>query len=68
MDEINRAGSLKQEVAAVYIDKEFGRGCVELTEFDNPSINKKVRDAFKKLHRGSVGWENDRQVWYKLQQ
>lgn len=68
MDEINRVGYLERGMAAGYIDKKFGKDCVEQTEFGNPSISKKVRDDFKKLHRGSVGWNNDRQVWSKLQE
>ncbi len=66
-DEINQIGSLKQEAAAHYINNNFGSDCIEKTEFGNPSIGKKVRDAFKKLHRGGVRWEEESKTWYKIE-
>ncbi len=66
MDEINQAGSLKQEAAAHHLNDNFGGGCIEQTEFGNPSISKKVRDAFKKLHRGTVGWDEENMAWHKV--
>lgn len=67
MSEIEYAGRLQQEVAALHIGKAFGKDCVELTASGNLSISDKVRDAFKKLHRGTVGWEKEGQAWYKLE-
>lgn len=66
MDEINRTGFLKQEAAAHHITDNF-KGCIEQTEFANPSISKKVRDAFKKLHRGTVIWDEENMMWRKSQ-
>jgi hypothetical protein len=66
MDEMNRTGFLKQEAAAYYINDNFGGDCIEQTELGNPSISKKVRDAFKKLHRGTVKWEDEDGAWHKL--
>jgi hypothetical protein len=65
MDEINQAGSLEQTTAADYIDKKFKGKCTEQTELGNLSINKKTRDAFKKLHRGTLSWKNEEKTWYK---
>lgn len=63
-DEINQTGLLKQEAAAHYINDSFGGDCIEKSEFGNPSISKNVRDAFKRLHRGSVGWQEEDKAWY----
>jgi len=65
MSEIDQTGFLKQEVAAHYIIDNFDRDCIEQTEHGNPSISKKVRDAFKKLHRGTVKWVEDDSAWRK---
>lgn len=65
-DEINRAGFLKQEAAAHHLTNNF-KDCIEQTEFANPSISKKVRDAFKRLHRGTVMWDEENMMWRKSQ-
>jgi hypothetical protein len=65
-DEINRTGSLKQEAAAHYINDNFGGDCIEKTEYGNPSISSKVRNSFKRLHRGSMKWDEDSKAWYKV--
>lgn len=66
MDEVNRTGFLKQEVAAHHIMDNF-KGCIEQTEFANHSISKKVRDAFKRLHRGTLKWDEDNMMWRRGQ-
>lgn len=65
MDEIDRTGTLRQEAAAYYINDKFGGDCIEKSEYGNPSISKKVLDAFKKLHRGTVKWAEDDRSWRK---
>lgn len=66
MDELDREGSLGQEAAANHIGEKISKDCIELTEHGNPSISIKVRDEFKKLHRGSVRWTEGDMTWHKI--
>ncbi|MCQ6563232.1 DUF6953 family protein [Paenibacillus mendelii] len=61
--ELQNTGMLYQEQAVDYISKHFGESFIYVNENGNRSIDKEVKKAFKKLHRGRAAWERDGFFW-----
>jgi hypothetical protein len=61
--EIENRGMLRQEEAIAHVRKHFGERYVFTNEQGNASLEKEVKKAFRKLHRGRVAWDRDGFFW-----
>ncbi|MGO4537708.1 DUF6953 family protein [Paenibacillus sp. 2TAB19] len=63
LNEVKSAGILHQEAAVQYIKSHFGESFIYVNDNGNESIDKEVKKAFRKLHRGKAAWERDGFFW-----
>lgn len=63
VDEIRDKGSLRQEDAIAYVRSQYGEAYVFVNEQGNVSLEKEVKKAFRKLHRGRIAWDRDGFFW-----
>ncbi|RUS42825.1 hypothetical protein [Cohnella sp. AR92] len=63
VNEIRERGMLRQEEAIVYVKANFGEQFVFVNEAGNLSLEKEVKKAFRKLHRGRIAWDRDGFFW-----
>ena len=61
--EIENRGMLRQEDAIAYVREKFGESYVFINEHGNVSLEKEVKKAFRKQHRGRVAWDRDGFFW-----
>lgn len=62
-NEVRSAGILYQGAAVEHIKGHFGESFIYVNEQGNTSIDKEVKKAFRKLHRGRAAWERDGFFW-----
>jgi hypothetical protein len=63
VNEIRERGMLRQEEAIAYVKANFGEQFVFVNEAGNASLEKEVKKAFRKLHRGRIAWDRDGFFW-----
>lgn len=63
LNEVKTAGILHQNAAVDHIKSHFGESFIYVNEQGNQSIDKEVKKAFRKLHRGKAAWERDGFFW-----
>jgi hypothetical protein len=63
VNEIQNKGVLKQEIAIKYVREHFGEAYVFINENGHASLDKEVKKAFRKLHKGRVAWDRDGFFW-----
>lgn len=63
VEEIRFKGNLYQEDAIRYVREHFGEEFVFVNENGNASLEKEVKKAFRKLHKGRIAWDRDGFVW-----
>jgi len=63
VSELQNAGILHQSDAVAYIRNHFGEHFIYVNDNGNESIDKEVKKAFRKLHRGKAAWERDGFFW-----
>ena len=63
VSEIENRGMLRQEDAIAYVREKFGESYVFINEHGNVSLEKEVKKAFRKQHRGRVAWDRDGFFW-----
>jgi len=63
VDEIRNKGTLHQSDAIEYVKSKFGEAFIYVNENGNPSLDKEVKKAFRKLHGGKVAWDRDGFFW-----
>lgn len=63
LNEVKSAGILHQEAAVEHIKRHFGESFIYINDNGNESIDKEVKKAFRKLHRGKAAWERDGFFW-----
>lgn len=56
-------GTLRQEDAISYVRENFGEQFVFVNEQGHASLDKEVKKAFRKQHRGRVAWDRDGFFW-----
>jgi len=61
--ELQNTGILHQSDAVDYIKSHFGEHFIYVNDNGNESIDKEVKKAFRKLHRGKAAWERDGFFW-----
>lgn len=63
VQEIRFTGNLYQAAAIDYVKANFGEQFVYVNENGNVSLDKEVKKAFRKLHRGRIAWDRDSFQW-----
>lgn len=63
LNEVKEKGILHQAAAVEHIRSHFGESFIYVNEQGNASIDKEVKKAFRKLHRGKAAWERDGFFW-----
>lgn len=63
LKELQNVGILHQSDAVAYIRSNFGEHFIYVNDNGNESIDKEVKKAFRKLHRGRAAWERDGFFW-----
>ncbi|NIK78217.1 hypothetical protein FHS15_003355 [Paenibacillus castaneae] len=63
LNEVKSAGILHQSEAVEHIKSHFGEAFIYVNEQGNQSIDKEVKKAFRKLHKGKAAWERDGFFW-----
>ncbi len=63
LNELKSAGILYQSDAVEQIKSRFGESFIYKNDQGNDSIDKEVKKAFRKLHRGRAAWERDGFFW-----
>lgn len=63
LNEVKSKGILHQSAAVEHIKSHFGESFIYVNEQGNQSIDKEVKKAFRKLHRGKAAWERDGFFW-----
>ncbi|MGU3472047.1 DUF6953 family protein [Paenibacillus sp. D51F] len=61
--EIENRGMLRQEEAIAHVREQFGEQYVFTNGQGHASLEKEVKKAFRKLHRGRVAWDRDGFFW-----
>ncbi|WP_028547158.1 DUF6953 family protein [Paenibacillus taiwanensis] len=61
--EIEFKGIAHQADVIDYVRTHFGESFVFVNENGNASLEKEVKKAFRKLHRGRVAWDRDGFFW-----
>ncbi|WP_408638313.1 DUF6953 family protein [Paenibacillus glufosinatiresistens] len=63
VEEIRFTGALRQEDAIALVRSHYGESFVFVGENGNLSLDKEVKKAFRKLHRGRIAWDRDGFLW-----
>nr|WP_041613783.1 hypothetical protein [Paenibacillus sp. JDR-2] len=63
VNEIKFRGMLRQEEAIEHVKQQFGEQYIFVNENGNVSLEKEVKKAFRKLHKGRVAWDRDGFFW-----
>lgn len=63
VNEIKFRGMLRQEEAIEHVKQHFGEQYIFVNENGNVSLEKDVKKAFRKLHKGRVAWDRDGFFW-----
>lgn len=63
VDEIRTKGVAYQSDVIEYVKTNFGEHFVYVNENGNASLDKEVKKAFRKLHRGRIAWDRDGFCW-----
>ena len=63
VSEIRFKGTLHQSDAISYVRDNFGEAFVFVNDNGNASLDKEVKKAFRKLHRGKAAWDRDGFFW-----
>ncbi|OXM14814.1 DUF6953 family protein [Paenibacillus herberti] len=63
VDEIRDKSLLRQEDAIAHVRSHYGDQYVFVNEQGNASLEKEVKKAFRKLHRGRIAWDRDGFFW-----
>ncbi|GMK47990.1 DUF6953 family protein [Paenibacillus glycanilyticus] len=63
VNEIKFRGMLRQEEAIEHVKQHFGEQYIFVNENGNVSLEKEVKKAFRKLHKGRVAWDRDGFFW-----
>lgn len=63
VEEIRFKGILYQTEAIRHVREQFGEEFVFINEQGNASLDKEVKKAFRKLHRGRIAWDRDGFMW-----
>lgn len=63
VNEIKNRGMLRQEEAIAHVKEHFGEQYIFVNENGNVSLEKEVKKAFRKLHRGRIAWDRDGFFW-----
>ncbi|WP_442955992.1 DUF6953 family protein [Paenibacillus sp. MMO-58] len=63
VNEIKFRGMLRQEEAIEHVKQHFGEQYIFVNENGNASLEKEVKKAFRKLHKGRVAWDRDGFFW-----
>ncbi|GLX67214.1 DUF6953 family protein [Paenibacillus glycanilyticus] len=61
--EIKNRGNLRQEEAIAHVKEHFGEQYIFVNENGNASLEKEVKKAFRKLHKGRIAWDRDGFFW-----
>ncbi|MBG9792703.1 integron gene cassette protein [Paenibacillus dendritiformis] len=61
--EIQAKGVVHQSDVIAYVRAHFGEEFVFVNERGNASLDKEVKKAFRKLHRGRIAWDRDGFCW-----
>ncbi|MGN7456330.1 DUF6953 family protein [Paenibacillus pasadenensis] len=63
VETIRDRGMLRQEEAIEHVRGVYGEAYVFVNEAGNVSLEKEVKKAFRKLHRGRIAWDRDGFFW-----
>lgn len=63
VEEIRFKGVVYQNDVIEYVRSHFGEQFVFVNENGNASLDKEVKKAFRKLHRGKIAWDRDGFCW-----
>jgi hypothetical protein len=63
VDRIRATKAEYQEHLVSDIETRFGSEWIYYNDSGNPAISKKVLAQFRKLHAGSIDWENGDKRW-----
>ncbi|SDS64906.1 hypothetical protein SAMN05444162_1937 [Paenibacillaceae bacterium GAS479] len=63
VDEIRDKSILRQGDAIAHVRSHYGDQYVFVNEQGNASLEKEVKKAFRKLHRGRIAWDRDGFFW-----
>lgn len=63
VNEIKFRGMLRQEEAIEHVKQHFGEQYIFVNENGNASLEKEVKKAFRKQHRGRIAWDRDGFFW-----
>ncbi|WP_442956093.1 DUF6953 family protein [Paenibacillus sp. MMO-177] len=63
VNEIKFRGMLRQEEAIEHVKQHFGEQYIFVNENGNASLEKEVKKAFRKLHKGRIAWDRDGFFW-----
>lgn len=63
VEEIRFKGVVYQSDVIAYVRSHFGEQFVFVNEHGNASLDKEVKKAFRKLHRGKIAWDRDGFCW-----
>ncbi|TCM89090.1 hypothetical protein EV294_11331 [Paenibacillus sp. BK033] len=63
VNEIKFRGMMRQEEAIEHVKRHFGEQYIFVNENGNVSLEKEVKKAFRKLHKGRIAWDRDGFFW-----
>lgn len=63
IEKIRAEGTLDQEEAVYLIEQQFGKLWVYEDVNHNQAINQDVLKQFRKIHGGTIQWDNTQRRW-----